>query len=584
MSRKIFISYRRGDSAASALSIAQYLEHAFGRNNVFIDVDMRAGAKFPEVLEARLAECKVMLVLIGPGWLEAKDEHGRHRLESADDWVRLEISRALKRNIAVIPVLISGAELPPRAALPEELHGLVDHQGTSVSHSSFRHDMSGLVRDIRSIPHPMAWRKPAAIAAAVVLLIGGGILASTFNWTGMYNGRSIGISIRKDEHRIVPTGEWVLFAVTDQNPAVPYFFHPHSVETLPGAVVYRSRAILKTDNPAEQSAAIQLPEPSYQEERSIIDCVAAKHAVLERTVYNQFGEVLSRFSFGDSQKALSNAVPIKSGQITYSAMILLCGDLRVPVLAKDEIGKLTLSYVARSPHADGDIFYQPVEGKDDKQQNQPAMLLLVKYDRDTPLSGIISRTDKIGVSQLVRFWAYRSQVSCSDRRISSPRKIDYFDSQGDWVAAQASSTAGILIEPAPDSLNAQLLILMCDKARAQFGGTYEGVNYTRYKHGPLGEQKISVIIEHKGDQVKSAFRTVLGEHGSGKGTLTGNRIDQMTLKSGEGTSCPADYQAAIEFADDSVKWSFKGNELLRSNGRARYSNKGQPPNRLVGEC
>ena len=57
MPRKIFISYRRQDSAANALGIGQYLEHEFGRRNVFIDVDMHAGANF---LEQRLAECRAM--------------------------------------------------------------------------------------------------------------------------------------------------------------------------------------------------------------------------------------------------------------------------------------------------------------------------------------------------------------------------------------------------------------------------------------------------------------------------------------------------------------------------------------------
>ncbi len=56
MRGKIFISYRREDSAANALGIGQYLEHEFGRKNVFIDVDMRAGTKFPKVLEERLAK------------------------------------------------------------------------------------------------------------------------------------------------------------------------------------------------------------------------------------------------------------------------------------------------------------------------------------------------------------------------------------------------------------------------------------------------------------------------------------------------------------------------------------------------
>src|SRR5882757_58893 len=99
MPGKIFISYRREDSAANALSIGQYLEHEFGRKNVFIDIDMRAGAKFPSVLEQRLSECKVMLVLIGPDWLTVREEEGRRRLDNPSDWVRLEVAHALKRNI-----------------------------------------------------------------------------------------------------------------------------------------------------------------------------------------------------------------------------------------------------------------------------------------------------------------------------------------------------------------------------------------------------------------------------------------------------------------------------------------------------
>jgi hypothetical protein len=133
MPQKIFISYRRQDAGANALGIGQYLEHEFGRKSVFIDVDMRAGAKFPQVLEQRLAECKVMLVLIGPEWLNSRDDQGHRRLESPDDWVRLEIAHALKRDITVIPVRVNGAELPARAALPEDIRGLLDHQAVSVN-------------------------------------------------------------------------------------------------------------------------------------------------------------------------------------------------------------------------------------------------------------------------------------------------------------------------------------------------------------------------------------------------------------------------------------------------------------------
>ena len=166
MLQKIFISYRRQDTAANALSIGQYLEHEFCRKNVFIDVDMKAGSNFPAVLEQRLAECKVMLVLIEQNWLEAKDEQGKRRLDDPDDWVRLEVAHALKRNITVIPVRINGADLPSKSALPDEIRGLLNHQATSVAMTGFRHDMSGLVRDIKSIPNNLQGRSKLLAAAA----------------------------------------------------------------------------------------------------------------------------------------------------------------------------------------------------------------------------------------------------------------------------------------------------------------------------------------------------------------------------------------------------------------------------------
>jgi hypothetical protein len=160
------------------------LENEFGRKNVFIDIDMRAGTKFPAVLEQRLAECRVMLVLIGPDWLNALDEKGRRRLNNPEDWVRLEISHALKRNITVIPVRVGGIELPLKAALPDNIRGLLDHQAASVSIAGFRHDMAGLARDIRTIPGPSSWRRFRPVAAGLFLpLLVGLALAYNFGLT-----------------------------------------------------------------------------------------------------------------------------------------------------------------------------------------------------------------------------------------------------------------------------------------------------------------------------------------------------------------------------------------------------------------
>jgi hypothetical protein len=153
VSKKIFISYRRdSESRGFARGIQQYLEHEFGRGNVFIDVDMQAGAKFQSVLELRLAKCKVLLALIGAGWSDAQDDAGNRRLNDPNDWVRLEIARALKREITVIPVCIEGAELPKKSDLPPDIQGLVDHQAATVTSRGFRNEMVGLTWDIRTIP------------------------------------------------------------------------------------------------------------------------------------------------------------------------------------------------------------------------------------------------------------------------------------------------------------------------------------------------------------------------------------------------------------------------------------------------
>ncbi|MEM9029243.1 MAG: TIR domain-containing protein [Pseudomonadota bacterium] len=176
MGWKIFINYRRDDSAPYAMIIAQYLERRFGSRNVFIDIDrIRAGQEFPKILEGFLAQTNVMLVVIGPDWLTVKDDNGRPRLESSNDWVRLEIEQALARNIPIIPVTVAGATLPGSASLLPSLSRLADFQAISVSTDSFRHDMAGLVRDITSSGHGRTWMATAAVAMVFVLALAGGL-------------------------------------------------------------------------------------------------------------------------------------------------------------------------------------------------------------------------------------------------------------------------------------------------------------------------------------------------------------------------------------------------------------------------
>jgi len=182
MGRKIFVNYRRDDSAAHALNIAQYLEREFGSPNVFIDVDrIRSGQAFAQVLAEKLGDCAVLIAVIGPSWLNVKDETGRRRIDDAEDWVRLEIEQALARKIAVIPALVGGASIPKKSDLPASLAPLVERHAITVTTNGFRHEMSGLAQDIRSILPQSRLKSRGAAALAAVLAAGIG-LALSLNW------------------------------------------------------------------------------------------------------------------------------------------------------------------------------------------------------------------------------------------------------------------------------------------------------------------------------------------------------------------------------------------------------------------
>ena len=137
MAGSIFISYRREDGKAEARSIYQWLSRAFGRRQLFMDVDtIEKGRDFRQVLDHTLAKCDVMLAIVEPRWLDARDPSGGLRLQGTGDFVQLEIAIALKRNIPVIPVLVDGARLPRADELPGELQGLASRQAAIVTHEN----------------------------------------------------------------------------------------------------------------------------------------------------------------------------------------------------------------------------------------------------------------------------------------------------------------------------------------------------------------------------------------------------------------------------------------------------------------
>src|SRR5262245_14741 len=150
MAAKVFISYRRADSAGSAGRVMDRLDRELGRDLVFMDVDaIPLGTNFSKVLHEEVAKCSVLLAVIGPNWLDARDEHGNRRLDNPNDFVRIEIAAALQRSIPVIPLLLDGAKIPKADELPEDLKELALRNGMEIRHASFQDDMNRLIRGLK---------------------------------------------------------------------------------------------------------------------------------------------------------------------------------------------------------------------------------------------------------------------------------------------------------------------------------------------------------------------------------------------------------------------------------------------------
>ena len=152
MSGQIFISYRREESRWSARSLHDRLCRDFDPNQIFIDIDAIAlGEDFVKAIETTVAKCDVLIAVIGINWLNSKDDHGDRRLDNPEDFVRMEIGAALKREIRVIPVLVDGALMPRSTDLPEDLKPLVRHNALLITDTSFDGDCQRLAAAIRQV-------------------------------------------------------------------------------------------------------------------------------------------------------------------------------------------------------------------------------------------------------------------------------------------------------------------------------------------------------------------------------------------------------------------------------------------------
>jgi tetratricopeptide (TPR) repeat protein len=175
----VFISYRRDDSAGTTGRVYDALVRRLGARHVFRDIEvLEPGAPFAEEIDRRLRRTDYLLAVIGQDWLTITDDHGHRRLDKPDDIVRLEIATALARDdVVVVPLLVDGATLPVKDALPADVRPLTERNYHELRNAQFSGDLRLLVEKLglprqrlrRQVTASLGAFVTAAVVAAVTL-------------------------------------------------------------------------------------------------------------------------------------------------------------------------------------------------------------------------------------------------------------------------------------------------------------------------------------------------------------------------------------------------------------------------------
>ena len=173
---KIFVSYRQKDTLMRAGRIADALGYHFGSGNLFQDrAKLHGGADWHKAIELALKDCLIMIVVIGPQWLTQQNADGSRRIDDEHDYVRMEVATALQNDdIAVIPVLVGGAQRLYKEQLPPSLAGLATIEPLVLEDEDWHGDMDKLLLSIKRCnydPDKIGWKTFTSLAFSTVGLV-----------------------------------------------------------------------------------------------------------------------------------------------------------------------------------------------------------------------------------------------------------------------------------------------------------------------------------------------------------------------------------------------------------------------------
>lgn len=124
---KIFISYRRNDTADMAGRLYGDLKKKFSNAEIFFDAnEIPSGAELSNYIREKIKEADLLLAIIGWNWTDYSEETKKNRIFEEYDWVKEELLIAIKNKTPIMPVLAFGAPFPSRKAIPIDIRHILN--------------------------------------------------------------------------------------------------------------------------------------------------------------------------------------------------------------------------------------------------------------------------------------------------------------------------------------------------------------------------------------------------------------------------------------------------------------------------
>jgi hypothetical protein len=152
-----------------------------GNENVFFDVNtIGFGDDFERKIITEIGMSDAALIFIGDRWLEQRTPEPRGgRIWDLHDYVRKEVREALDRSILVIPILVSGAQMPHPDQLPDDIRAITTKNAVLLRHESFDDDAENIVATIFGVSgRERYWERLPSLWVRLFYAVAGSLASS----------------------------------------------------------------------------------------------------------------------------------------------------------------------------------------------------------------------------------------------------------------------------------------------------------------------------------------------------------------------------------------------------------------------